>query len=1530
MAAKVLLLEIQPRIVATGARTTIRLAGGGANYGYNYGGQSWRAGLAIIPTIGAQLDFDGKNFALGAVPQALQLEWSPSADQSINTMAALHWKDAPFTLYMGDENAAGALPAVLLTGKCMAHKITDSVLQLAMADPAAGLKRPIIVDTFAGTGGVEGPAEWKGRRKRRMWGYCFNVEGEPIDPPNNIYCFSDPARQLAGFAQVRDKGAAASTTTTLAWQGSVAATFAALQAAAAPAGGGVLCPSIGMVKWWTRPAGALCADIQGENAGGYSEYVAGIVSAILTSRAGPALAAGTVAAINAIRPNSCGYVADDLDTEISAALDWLLGGCSLLWVLDAATGQIRIEPWAFTASAGTFNSDHAVRVNSFPPLKSRRIGYRRNHRVHAPGDIAAILTYGDGTPIDDYQSRIVTAIRPDGSLQGLLWGGAGSVQITEVLEAALTGKSLSLDSDFSRGVIPSNYSIYDNSGGGKVTASVVADASAPNGSGKVVRISYDGTGTPGVNPTPAFGGVAQLLSSAGSGLSRPGYYSPNSKIAFIIKAKIPVGRTINHASNTTGAEGGWTWITPTAGTGGWFTYIGIRTIGWTGTLSTTGHTYVDGGANVAFSWDIAMYDQRELSSEALPQLARLIDGTGGIRTDNELITLLGTSAAIVGQGYFATQNYADWQSRIIGTGKPSDNAGTTLTLYAYDPSKYTIQGNTVTRTAASAWDTCVFSRESLSGSFRVSAQLPADGTAIMFGVTDNPGTGGDYAVIDYGWYNNYGTNTYGIYESGAGQGASGAVDSNLVVSIEYDGEYIRYFKGSTLIKSTPTVPGRTFNAVVAINSVGAKLPWITFTPLNSVTASSTTVGPLVTFGNYSVVTGNKVRKIGGTHGAVEGGAFGTMQKGTAFVSARPVQQPTWLTLIGFADANNGPTTNHIAAGNWHIGYLASGTGAGSMYIAKGGVQVGTWGVPNYNANTRIALVFNGRRIFAMLDGAVYGGDTSAYDVTPGTIFFPMVWDYYATGYSNLDIADVRYGAWTDVRTYLDDGYTVLNQAGFRTIEGVSASVVGQGPGATAPGAEVLNYIDAAGGGNGMTLIRSPGGGQYAYEGGITGAIRIDMPVGYANTMIRFTVDIFNYATGTQQTYIISGYMYQPSAAWINISAQYIGAETESKRVRFGSTGAVCSVWIGETSTIWQYPKILIRDVMAGYSTNSAATWKANWGILIATTAPEAVNNQVLKPRPGDAVFGESVFESAGAAAATLANFKTALGTSAAIVNQGALAILNNVDMATSYVLPRGSIPPMFADNGFTYTSTISTITFSWPSMTIYRPDGTTITIASGSQGVTGLASGTQYRIYPYVVDNGGSSGTIAFVTAGGSPVYGTPQILYAAAGNVTAASLMSLQGRIPMGQFNANTTTSGSGGGGGGGWNCLHEDTLVRNGRAGDLREGDTVDTPDGNAIVDRIVRNRCARWIELWSGPDMVAKVTEAHLFYRAKDGSEVRAKDVRLGDFLKAADSHVEITGLKLCREAAVAVGIGVAEPHMHFMGQRRLLCHNGTAKP
>ncbi len=434
MTAKVLLLFIQPRDPATGNRVDIRLAGGGFEVPYRYDGKAWQAGIVDIPAIISEILFDNTDLGRGAVPQSLNIQWSPGTAAALEAVSTYVWEGAPFNLYWGSEDDTGTLPAQVMGGECQGASIQNSTLQLTLADPAAGLNDPIVVDEFAGTGDLEGPEEWEGRRKRRAWGRCYNLEGEPIDPANNIYCFGDPNRQWQDITEVRDKGAIASSLTTVAWQGTAAATFTALQGASAPQGGGVIAPSIACVKWWTQPDGILAADVEGETAGGYVETAAGIAEKIVTDRSSVEFVTGIVAAADLERPAPCGYVADDLVTSVSAALDWLMGGSSLMWYVDAAQLKIRLATWSFGTAAISVNSQRVDRVAAFPPMQSRRLGYRRNHRVHQAGDIAEIVTYGDGTPIDDLQPAAAGA-DPTGSniASGIV--GQGALATEDVVDA---------------------------------------------------------------------------------------------------------------------------------------------------------------------------------------------------------------------------------------------------------------------------------------------------------------------------------------------------------------------------------------------------------------------------------------------------------------------------------------------------------------------------------------------------------------------------------------------------------------------------------------------------------------------------------------------------------------------------------------------------------------------------------------------------------------------------------------------------------------------------------------------------------------------------------------------------------------------------------------------------------------------------------------------------------------------------------------------------------------------------------------
>lgn len=384
MSSEICFIEARPRVIATGAESVVRLAGGGTETAYYRGGEHYRAGVVAMPRFRAAFGFDDNGWTGGTVPTNGELGFMPGDTTLIETLSALYWRDASILIDAGDE--LGAL-ARRLTGTIAGVANNEGQLAFAITDPGKLLDKPILGTGFAGTGGIEGPAEAAGREKRRSWGQLFNIPGRLLDKVNNIYEFGDPSKPWQAFDALRDMGRAG-TITVLAWQGSIAATFAALQAAAAPAGGGVVAPSIACAKWWTQPAGPLTADIRGETAGGYADTAVAIAARMLTAVAGPAI--DDQAAADALRTATVGlHIASTSDT-VAQAIDRLFLGVSLFWVLQP-DGTIRVGEWAWKAPVASFEAQFIGRERQLPPVKSRKLGYRRNHQIHQASEISVAI-----------------------------------------------------------------------------------------------------------------------------------------------------------------------------------------------------------------------------------------------------------------------------------------------------------------------------------------------------------------------------------------------------------------------------------------------------------------------------------------------------------------------------------------------------------------------------------------------------------------------------------------------------------------------------------------------------------------------------------------------------------------------------------------------------------------------------------------------------------------------------------------------------------------------------------------------------------------------------------------------------------------------------------------------------------------------------------------------------------------------------------------------------------------------------------
>lgn len=165
--------------------------------------------------------------------------------------------------------------------------------------------------------------------------------------------------------------------------------------------------------------------------------------------------------------------------------------------------------------------------------------------------------------------------------------GAGELVLT-ALGYKSAGYPVYNDPEFTKGA--NNVSVYNNAGNGTVTHALVADTTCGNSSGRVLKITHTGSGSPGL------GGFVQYI------ISRA-----NAIFIQIFRAKIPTGRNIATASNSMGDNYKDEWLTPTTGTGRWEWYARRVICGASGTFSTGGHVYIKDGAAPTASSPLVWY-----------------------------------------------------------------------------------------------------------------------------------------------------------------------------------------------------------------------------------------------------------------------------------------------------------------------------------------------------------------------------------------------------------------------------------------------------------------------------------------------------------------------------------------------------------------------------------------------------------------------------------------------------------------------------------------------------------------------------------------------------------------------------------------------------------------------------------------------------------------------------------------------------------------------------------------------------------
>ena len=122
-----------------------------------------------------------------------------------------------------------------------------------------------------------------------------------------------------------------------------------------------------------------------------------------------------------------------------------------------------------------------------------------------------------------------------------------------------------------------------------------------------------------------------------------------------------------------------------------------------------------------------------------------------------------------------------------------------------------------------------------------------------------------------------------------------------------------------------------------------------------------------------------------------------------------------------------------------------------------------------------------------------------------------------------------------------------------------------------------------------------------------GIIKITLPTGWSTTMMGIEIDVYQYAGDIGYSKILVGGYNYATQAWYNTSVSILGSY--DYKVRLGYDGSKCCILLGTTTYNWHYPKVVVRNVMSGYTGYMALD--GTWSTSLITT--ESGLDKVVEP-----------------------------------------------------------------------------------------------------------------------------------------------------------------------------------------------------------------------------------------------------------------------------------------------------------------------------
>lgn len=293
---------------------------------------------------------------------------------------------------LGATDFAYAKFGVVFDGTASGWHTDESVLRIKLRDLGYLLDKNVQEKTYAGTGGIDGDENAKGKRVPLCYGSVENITPQLLNT-DLIYQVHDGSVQ--SIATVYDRGATLTPSADY-------PDYASLKAATIPSIQFATCKALGLFRLGGSPAGLVTCDVQGDNTGGYVSTTADIIVRIITGRVGVSpsmIDTATVTACNAASPGAVGIFIGDTETKASELVSKLSAGIGA-FAGFRRDGKFQIT--VFYLPSGTpkasFSDIEILKIERLdppstinPPNWRRRAIYRRNWTVQ-DSDIAGIVT----------------------------------------------------------------------------------------------------------------------------------------------------------------------------------------------------------------------------------------------------------------------------------------------------------------------------------------------------------------------------------------------------------------------------------------------------------------------------------------------------------------------------------------------------------------------------------------------------------------------------------------------------------------------------------------------------------------------------------------------------------------------------------------------------------------------------------------------------------------------------------------------------------------------------------------------------------------------------------------------------------------------------------------------------------------------------------------------------------------------------------------------------------------------------------